>query len=110
MRYAIVIEKAARNYSAYVPDVPGCIATGKAVQEAVDRLCEALAMHFEDMVEGGEHIPDPKTIVDHVDVALPVKRAAKATAPRRGIPTAARSTRSGLTTLLSGKARKPAAP
>ena len=80
MQYAIVIEKAARNYSAYLPDVPGCIATGKTVQETVNRLREALAMHFEDMVQRGEQIPDPETIVDHIDVALPAARAVKVAA------------------------------
>ena len=80
MQYAIVIEKAPRNYSAYLPDVPGCVATGKTVQQTIDRLREALTMHFQDMVERGEQLPDPDTIVDHIDVALPAGRPAKRTA------------------------------
>lgn len=70
MRYAVVIEKAARNYSAYLPDVPGCIATGKTVQQTMDNLREALAMHFESMREQGEPLPDPQTLVDYLDADL----------------------------------------
>jgi len=73
MQYAVVIEKSPRNYSAYLPDVPGCVASGKTVQQTIDRLREALAMHFRDMVERGEQLPDPETIVDHIDVALPAE-------------------------------------
>ena len=80
MQYAIVIEKAPRNYSAYLPDVPGCVATGRTVQQTINRLREALAMHFQDMVERGEQLPDPETIVDHIDVALPATRPVKRTA------------------------------
>jgi predicted RNase H-like HicB family nuclease len=80
MQYAVVIEKAPRNYSAYVPDVPGCAVTGRTVQQTIDRLREALAMHFQDMAERGEQLPDPETIVDHIDVALPETRLAKRTA------------------------------
>jgi predicted RNase H-like HicB family nuclease len=70
MRYAVVIEKAARNYSAYVPDVPGCIATGKSVARTMANLREALEMHFADMRKDGEAIPDPETLCDYIDVDL----------------------------------------
>ncbi|HET6250721.1 MAG TPA: type II toxin-antitoxin system HicB family antitoxin [Tepidisphaeraceae bacterium] len=70
MRYAVVIEKAKRNYSAYIPDVPGCIATGKTVQQTLSSLREALEFHFEGMREDGEKIPDPETLVDYIDVGL----------------------------------------
>jgi predicted RNase H-like HicB family nuclease len=76
MRYAVVIEKAKRNYSAYLPDVPGCVATGRTVQQTLDRLREALAMHFDGMQEDGEPIPDPQTLVDYIDAELPAVRAA----------------------------------
>jgi predicted RNase H-like HicB family nuclease len=68
MPYAVIIEKAARNYSAYVPDVPGCVATGKTVAQTLSNLREALAMHFEGMQEDGETPPDPTTLCDYIDV------------------------------------------
>jgi predicted RNase H-like HicB family nuclease len=73
MRYAVVIEKAARNYSAYVPDVPGCVATGKSVAQTLSNLREALVMHFEGMRADGETVPDPTTLCDYID--LKVSRA-----------------------------------
>lgn len=71
MRYAVVIEKGSRNYSAYVPDVEGCVAAGKTVQETLDLLREALQMHFEAMRDDGEPIPDPVSLCDYVEVAIP---------------------------------------
>jgi predicted RNase H-like HicB family nuclease len=68
MRYAVVIEKAARNYSAYVPDVPGCVATGKTVAQTMANLRDALDAHFADMRNDGDPIPDPETLCDYIDV------------------------------------------
>jgi predicted RNase H-like HicB family nuclease len=76
MRYAIVIEKAAKNYSAYVPDVPGCVATGRTIAQTLQAIREALAFHFEGLVEDGLPIPDPVTVVDAVDVTIPTPRSA----------------------------------
>ena len=75
MRYAVVIEKSKRNYSAYLPDVPGCVATGRTVQETVGNLREALALHFEAMRNDGDPIPDPQTLVDYIDAELPAHHA-----------------------------------
>ena len=75
MRYAVVIEKAKRNYSAYLPDVPGCIATGPTVQETMNNLREALALHFKTMRAEGDPIPDPQTLVDYIDAELPLRQA-----------------------------------
>jgi predicted RNase H-like HicB family nuclease len=72
MRYAIVIEKARRNYAAYCPDVPGCVATGDTVAEVVQQMRGALAFHFEGMTEDGQHIPDPTSLVEYVEVPIPV--------------------------------------
>ena len=69
MRYAIVIENAGSNYSAYVPDLPGCIATGATVDEAKDRIRKAIVLHLEGMREDGDPIPEPRTVCDCVDVA-----------------------------------------
>jgi predicted RNase H-like HicB family nuclease len=71
MRYAVVLEKAKRNYSAYVPDLPGCVATGKTVQEALSAIRAAIEFHIEGLVEDGDPIPDPGTLVDYVEVHIP---------------------------------------
>ena len=55
MRYAIVIEQAEGNYSAYVPDLPGCVATGVTVEEAEAQIREAIAFHLDGLREDGEH-------------------------------------------------------
>ena len=68
MRYAIVIEKAGNNYSAYVPDLPGCIATGATVEETELQIREAIEFHLEGMREDGLPIPQPSSQVDYVDV------------------------------------------
>ena len=69
MRYAIVIEKAEHNYSAYVPDLPGCIATGVTVVEAQQSIREAIELHLSGMREDGLPIPLPSSQVDYIDVA-----------------------------------------
>ena len=67
MRYAIVIEKTDRNYSAYVPDLPGCVATGdsRAVVEAEIR--DALRFHIDGLKEDGLPVPGPTSIADYVE-------------------------------------------
>jgi predicted RNase H-like HicB family nuclease len=69
MRYAIVIENAGPNYSAYVPDLPGCIATGATVEETEREIREAIAFHLEGMREDGIPIPPPSSAVKYVEVA-----------------------------------------
>ncbi len=68
LRFAIVIEKAPDNYSAYVPDLPGCVATGVSVENAKHRIREAIAFHLEGMHEDGRPIPEPQTSVAWVEV------------------------------------------
>jgi predicted RNase H-like HicB family nuclease len=68
MRYAIVIEKAGSNYSAYVPDLPGCIATGLTVEETEAQIREAIEFHLEGMREDGLPFPEPSSQVGYVDV------------------------------------------
>lgn len=68
-RYAVVIEKAGRNYSAYVPDLPGCIATGRTVAEAERQISEAIGFHLAGMREDGIPIPEPTTIAEYVEAA-----------------------------------------
>jgi predicted RNase H-like HicB family nuclease len=69
MRYAIVIEKAQSNYSAYVPDLPGCIATGATIEEAEAQIREAIEFHIAGLREDGTPIPEPSSRVEYVDVA-----------------------------------------
>ena len=70
MRYAIVIEKAEDNYSAYVPDLPGCIATGATVAEVESEIREAIIFHLEGLREDGLPLPPGESTVDYVDVAV----------------------------------------
>lgn len=69
MRYAIVIEKAEENYSAYVPDLPGCVATGATVEQAEQSIREAIEFHLEGIRQDGLPIPQPSSQVDYVEVA-----------------------------------------
>ena len=69
MRYAIVIEKAEGNYSAYVPDLPGCVATGTTVEETEQSIREAIEFHLDGMREDATPIPSPSSRVDYVEVA-----------------------------------------
>jgi len=69
MRYAVVIEQAANNYSAYVPDLPGCVATGDSVAETEQAIREAIEFHIEGLREDGAAIPQPTSRVDYVEVA-----------------------------------------
>ena len=69
MRYAIVIEQAEGNYSAYAPDLPGCVATGTTVEETENSMREAIEFHLDGMREDGLIIPTPSSRVEYVDVA-----------------------------------------
>lgn len=69
MKYAIVIERAGKNYSAYVPDLPGCVATGETREEVESQIREAVQFHLEGMREDGEAIPEPSSQVEYIDVA-----------------------------------------
>ena len=59
MKYAVVYEKTSNNYSAYVPDLPGCVATGATRQEVERNIREAIAFHLEGLRHEGEPIPEP---------------------------------------------------
>ena len=70
-RFLIIIEQGSHNYSAYVPDLPGCIATGKTVEEVKANMREAIKMHLEGMIEDQESIPSSQTMAEYIDVAIP---------------------------------------
>jgi predicted RNase H-like HicB family nuclease len=67
MRYGIVIEKAADNYAAYAPDLPGCVATGKTVDETLANMREAISFHLDGMREDGLAIPPPNSLCEYVE-------------------------------------------
>lgn len=69
MRYAIVIEKAENNFAAYVPDLQGCVATGKTKKETEQQIREAIEIHLRGMREDGLAIPEPSSEVEYVDIA-----------------------------------------
>lgn len=69
MRYAIVIEDAGENYSAYVPDLPGCVATGLTLEETEQAIREAIEFHLEGLRADNLPIPDASSRVDYVEVA-----------------------------------------
>ena len=69
MRYAIVIEKGDGNYGAYVPDLPGCVATGNTIEETERSIQEAIEFHLEGMRADGLPIPEPSSRVEYVEVA-----------------------------------------
>lgn len=68
MRYAVVIEKAEGNFSAYVPDLPGCVATGMTLAEVETEIRDAIAFHLDGMREDGITIPQPSSQVEYIDV------------------------------------------
>jgi predicted RNase H-like HicB family nuclease len=67
MRYAVVIEKAGGNHSAYVPDLPGCVATGVTVEEVEREIKEAIRFHLDGMREDGMPVPQPSAVCEYVD-------------------------------------------
>jgi predicted RNase H-like HicB family nuclease len=69
LRYAVVIEKADGNYSAYVPDLPGCVATGMTPEDAERQIREAIEFHLDGLREDGVSIPPPSSKVQYVEVA-----------------------------------------
>jgi predicted RNase H-like HicB family nuclease len=69
MRYAVVFEKAKGNYAAYVPDLPGCVATGASIEETEREIQEAIRFHLEGLRADGLPVPEPSSRVDYVEVA-----------------------------------------
>ena len=67
MRYAVVIEQANDNYSAYVPDLPGCVATGPTVETVEDEIREAIRFHIDGLKADGLPVPAPTSIAEYVE-------------------------------------------
>jgi predicted RNase H-like HicB family nuclease len=70
MKYTVVIESTPNNYAAYVPDLPGCVATASTREELLEEIREAVEFHIEGMREDGEAIPEPQTIAAVVEAAV----------------------------------------
>jgi len=68
MKFAVVIEKADTNYSAYVPDLLGCVATGATIKDTENEIREAIRFHIEGMKEDGLPIPSPRSTVEYIEV------------------------------------------
>jgi predicted RNase H-like HicB family nuclease len=69
MRYAVIYEQTATGYSAYVPDLPGCVAAAKSVEEAEALMQGAIAMHLAGLREDGDDIPVPTTVANYISAA-----------------------------------------
>lgn len=67
VKYAIVIEKTPNNYSAYVPDLPGCVATGSTIEEVEAEIRAAVRFHIDGLREDGLAVPEPSSICDYVE-------------------------------------------
>jgi predicted RNase H-like HicB family nuclease len=70
-RFLIVIEKASSNYSAYAPDLPGCVAVGDTLAEVEQNMAEAMHMHIEGMREDSEPVPVPQSTACYIEIAPP---------------------------------------
>ena len=68
MQYMVVVEKGANSFGAYVPDLPGCIATGESRDEVLNLIREAIEFHIEGLREDGQPIPVPSSFSAIVDV------------------------------------------
>jgi len=73
-KYAVVIERGPNNYSAYVPDLPGCVTTGKTIEEVKANIREAIELHLEGLTEDGVSVPEPSSVA--IEVELPVQPSA----------------------------------
>ena len=69
MKYAVIFEKSANGYGAYVPDLPGCVAVGDTLEETQKLIREAIELHLQGMREDGDEIPEPTCIAGSVSVA-----------------------------------------
>lgn len=70
LKYTVIIEDAGPNFSAYVPDLPGCVSTGDTIEETLKNIREAIEFHIEGLIEDGEPIPPPTTVGREVEVRV----------------------------------------
>jgi predicted RNase H-like HicB family nuclease len=70
-RFAVIVEKSRTGFSAYVPDLPGCVATGRTIEATEELIREGIAIHLEGMREDGDPIPEPTTFAEMIAVNIP---------------------------------------
>jgi predicted RNase H-like HicB family nuclease len=68
LRFAVIIERGENNYSAYSPDLPGCVTTGKTPKETLAKMRDAMEFHLEGLRSEGQAIPIPKSIADYITI------------------------------------------
>ncbi len=69
-KYPVIIEKANGNYSAYSPDLPGCVSTGATIEETLSRMRDAIQFHVEGLKKEGLEIPEPSTKVEYIEISI----------------------------------------
>jgi predicted RNase H-like HicB family nuclease len=69
MKYTVIYEKSATGYGAYIPDLPGCVATGKTKAQVKKLIREAIELHIESLKQYGEPVPEPTTVADSITVS-----------------------------------------
>ena len=77
MKYLVIFEKTNTGYSAFVPDLPGCISTGKTKKDIEKNIQEAIELHIEGMIEDGDKIPKPTDNFSFVNIDTPLKNTEK---------------------------------
>ncbi len=70
LKYPVIIEKADGNYSAFNPDLPGCVATGQTVKETILRMRDAIQFHIEGLKREGFAIPEPSTKIEYIEISI----------------------------------------
>lgn len=68
MKYTMIIEEGENNYSAYLPDLPGCVTTAKTIEELKQLMREAVELHIQGMIEDGLPIPEPNSHVEYIEI------------------------------------------
>jgi predicted RNase H-like HicB family nuclease len=69
LKYAVIFEEAGRNWASYVPDLPGCITTGKTLRETEQNIREAIEGHLKTLLEFGDPVPRPTTVAKDIDIS-----------------------------------------
>jgi predicted RNase H-like HicB family nuclease len=102
MRYAVVIEQGENNYSAYVPDLPGCVSVGDTFDEVKSEIRKAITFHLDGMREDGLPIPPPRSRAEYVDIAAPEHD--------KSVQTSDRGTKGRSRIVIDGHGIKPSTP
>lgn len=69
-KYPVIIEKAESNYSAYSPDLPGCVSTGATIKETLSRMKDAIQFHIDGLKREGLDVPEPSTKVEYIEISV----------------------------------------